>query len=444
MSKTNFNEVHWRSTTNQEKWVDKGILFITDSSTKTENYVTVNQEIGYQQLDEYAWGGCFNERGYRAMENLTKEERTKIIESLFGEEGLRFVTARTPIAASDFAIEHYSYDETENDYELKDFSIAQDEKYLIPYIKEALNINPNINIWASPWSPPSWVKKNKALIGGEIEDTGENFKAYALYFARYVQAYKEKGIKIKMVMPQNEPTMNTSYTSCLWSGEQLNDFIKNYLAPTLKKENVDADIWLGTFTDSNSALTDPALNDEETVSIIKGVAFQWWGKDKAAQVYQMNTGLHLMQSETMCGNGENDWQYAQDQFDLIKGYFEAGVNSYMLWNMVLDDKGENTAADPWHQCSPIVVYRATNEVVYNPQYYIVKHFSYYVQAGARRIETQAKGVDAIAFQNKDGSNILLVKNANSEKIIVTLDFNGRLTQAELEANSINTFTVAGK
>lgn len=436
--------MQWFCTTNSERWIDKGNPPSIDKTEKAEIYINVNQEIGYQKLDENAWGGCFNERGWQAMEALDDRQRTNILEALFGKEGLRLNVARTPIAASDYAIHHYSYNETKNDYEMKHFSIEQDEQYLIPYIRKALEIKPDLKLWASPWTPPSWVKKNHSLIGGDINDTPENLKAYALYFAKYIQAYQEKGIHIYMVMPQNEPTMNTAYASCVWSGEQLNTFIKTYLAPTLREQNITADIWLGTFTDSDSTRVDPILQDEDTMKIIKGVAFQWWGKQKASAIYRRNTGLKLMQSETMCGDGQNNWQYAEDQFDLMKGYFESGVNSYMLWNMVLNETGANTAANPWFQNAPITVHSKTREVCFNPHYYLFKHFSYFIEPGARRIKTEANRIHCIAFQNADGRNILVVKNGDSEDKAVTISFNGKTIKPTIPGHSVNTFTTEGK
>lgn len=448
-------QITWVSTTEEHQWVENEKLSVSSVREKSEDkdkmgqteqkyYVKVDQEVGYQKLEKHPWGGCFNERGYRAMEKLSEEEKNKIIHALFGQEGLALSAARTPLGSSDYAIESYSYDETEGDYECKDFSTSRDDTYLIPYIKRALECNPDLYLWASPWSPPSWIKKNKALVGGEIEDTHDNFKAYAKYFVKYIQEYKEKGIKVQMVMPQNEPTMNTAYASCLWSGEQLNTFVRDYLAPAFLKEKIDTKIWLGTFTDSDSSLVDPTLSDPVTKSMIEGVGFQWWGKQKASMIYRENTGLKLMQSETICGNGENNWQYAQEQFDLIKGYMEAGVNAYMLWNMVLDEKGENTAPNPWHQNSPIIVQSQDGQVIYNPQYYMMKHFSHFVQGNARRIKTSSFGVDAIAFQNSDGENILIVKNGNEDSRKVCIDFNKRTVEVELLPHSFHTFIAAGE
>lgn len=172
--KTENGEVTWRSTTDSDRWVDEGILTTTDWDKDTatmdknnDKYIIVDQNVRYQTLDERPWGGCFNERGWTAMSKLTDEQKREVIKNLFTKEGLNLSTARAPIAASDYAVEPYSYNETSGDYSMNNFSIAQDEKYLIPYIKLAMEVRGEaFPIWSSPWGPPSWMKSNNSLING--------------------------------------------------------------------------------------------------------------------------------------------------------------------------------------------------------------------------------------------------------------------------------------
>ena len=141
-----------------------------------------------KQLIE-GWGGCFNERGQRAIESLPRAERDALMRSLFDPKtGLKLNLGRTPIGASDYAVDLYSLDETPGDYAMRDFSVARDRKLLIPYLKAALAIRPDLRLWAVPWSPPSWMKDNGSLVAGRIKDDSKTLDALALYFARYVQA----------------------------------------------------------------------------------------------------------------------------------------------------------------------------------------------------------------------------------------------------------------
>ncbi|MDO5397779.1 MAG: RICIN domain-containing protein [bacterium] len=452
---TENGEVIWRSTTNSDRWVDEGILTATawdkDTAVMDENndkYIIVDQNTRYQTLDERPWGGCFNERGWTAMSKLTDDRKREVIKNLFTEEGLNLSTARAPIAASDYAVEPYSYNETSGDYDMNNFSIAQDEKYLIPYIKLAMEVRGEaFPIWSSPWGPPSWMKSNNSLInGGSLNEDDATYQAYALYFAKYIEEYKKAGINVSAVAPQNEPTMTTAYQSCVWTGEQLNRFIRDYLRPTLNEKGfTDTDIYLGTFTDANPTLAMPAIEDETTRDMIDGVCFQWWSSSLARTLYldKNNTDLKFIQSETKCGDGQNNWSYAEAQFDCFKEFLNSGVSQYFLWNMVLDEYGRNTAYN-WRQNAPINVHSKTNEIIYTPHYYLVKHFTNYIDGGARRIKTSGNYIDMIAFQNTDGENVLEVKNASDSAVKVEINFNGKMIEPTLKAHSINTFITIGE
>ena len=163
------NKAQWISSTENNYWNNSDISFSTKENIKPD--IIINENICYQTMDETPWGGCFADRGYMAMEKLTKEKKYKLINSLFGDEGLRLTTARLPLGNNDFSDTHKSYNEHTNDYSMEYFSLSSDEKYLLPYIKMALETRPNINFFATPWSPPSWMKHNNSIHG-----TGNNNK----------------------------------------------------------------------------------------------------------------------------------------------------------------------------------------------------------------------------------------------------------------------------
>lgn len=428
--------VTWKCSTASGLWQDKPSLTTTNWDNDTTLYVSVDPKIIYQQID--AWGGCFNERGWDAMSVLTQNNRDSIMRALFDPNtGLKLNICRTPIGASDYAITLYSLNETAGDYAMNNFSISRDTQMLIPYIQAAIAIRPDLKLWAVPWSPPSWMKTNNSLIGGNIKTDSQTMNALALYFEKYVQAYRAQGINLFMVMPQNEPTISSNYTSCLWTGEQLRDFIKNYLGPKFINDNLNCEIWLGTFTDSNYALVSPTVNDATALSYIKGAGFQWYGNNAAATLHTDHPELNLMQSETICGNHENDWPYAESQYALMKTYFEAGVNSYMLWNMVLDQTGLSTGG--WAQCSPVTVNKNTKVITYNPQYYTFKHFSYFVDPGAFRVSYSGNYGDKIAFRNPNGDIVLVMQNTSGSNLATAINFDGQKIKPTLPAHSFNTF-----
>ncbi|MGM9551254.1 MAG: RICIN domain-containing protein [Clostridia bacterium] len=442
-------QMYWQCTTDSTRWADKGTLPLSAWDNDTELYIDVDPRVRYQTLTNTPFGGCFNERGWEAMKDLTEGERDSIIASLFSQDGLKLTTGRMALGNSDFSINRsQSYDElpegVENDYDMEYFSIESDREYMLPYIEAAEKYVPGLPIWGSPWSPPSWMKNNKTIYGGDnntIRWEDDVLKAYANYFVKYVKAYRAEGHNVYMVMPQNEPTMNTAYSSCVWTGAELNEFVRDYLAPAFDEAGLDIKIYLGTFTDAQANRTDPTLNDPVTSKIIEGMGFQWWSSPLCKRVHRQFPNLDLMQSETKCGGGSNSWQYAEDQFDTFKEFFDAGVSSYMLWNMVLDEKGENTSPSPWRQNAPIIVHSQTNEVIYTPQYYLTKHFSYYIKPGARRIKTEGNYGDKIAFQNPDGEVILVVKNSANIDLNVAINVNGVKAKPTVPPHSISTFRI---
>lgn len=456
--------LNWTLTTEDEPWKDNGTVIASDATEGTP--IAVDSRVRYQTMDEFPWGGCFNERGWFAMRDLTSEERTAVVASLFGEgaDSLNFSAGRTPVGASDYGIGHYSYDETRGDFELKDFSVEPDRNCLFPFIREAMKFRPGLPLFSSPWTPPSWLKANGLLHGRKgprptIIDTPENFRFYAQYFRKYLEAYGREGFNIVAVTPQNEPTMDTAYPSCVWTGDQLNVFLRDYLVDAVKDYNREngknVQVWLGTFTDSNPSMCLPAVNDPKTGKEISAVCFQWWGAPLCRQVRRQRPDLKFVQSETKCGNGNNDWAYAEDQFDCFKEFLDAGVSQYFLWNMILEGRGENNAYTRrgWTQNAPITV---DGKVVRRrPSYWQVKHFSANVKPGARRIKTKGEGlgegsvarhvkdIRAISFQNRDGEIVINVKNSTDEARAVTLVVDGRGHAVTLPAHSISTFKTAG-
>ena len=176
------------------------------------------------------FGGCFNEYGWQALSWLAEAQRSAVLQQIFDpEDGLRFNFCRVPIGASDYALEWYSLNETEDDFAMKDFSIARDERTLIPYVKSAMSVRPDLKLFASPWSPPTWMKRPRSYNYGRMRREKAVLDAYALYFAKFVRAYAAHGIPVAQVHVQNEPDSDQKFPSSIWSGAELRDFIKDHL-----------------------------------------------------------------------------------------------------------------------------------------------------------------------------------------------------------------------
>jgi glucosylceramidase len=445
------NSVTWKSSVVRHLWQDHKPLVAVPWDNSAGLGVAVNPAVTFQIID--GWGGCFNERGWAAMSVLEPADREKVMRAIFDPgTGLKLNICRTPIGASDYAITPYSLDDTVDnapDYEMNHFSIARDHKLLIPFIQAAMKIRPDLKIWGVPWSPPTWMKTNGKINtenNGFMKSDPQTMTAYALYFEKFIQAYQDLGINLFMVAPQNEPTQATSYPGCFWTGEVLRDFLVKYIGPKLKADNVHCQTWLGTPTIGRVDIVEPTLNDPTAAQYVTGYGLQYSAYKLIPNILSARPTTKIMETETPCGDHQNDWTYAEGQFGWIKMYLDAGANSYMLWNMVLDQDGSNWTtngyASGWRQCSPVIVNQITKVVTYTPQFYGFKHFAYFVQPGARRVETTGDYMDRVAFRNPNGDVVLVMQNSADFPLTPNINLGGKKITPTLQPHSWNTFVLA--
>jgi glucosylceramidase len=457
--------VSWISSTEKEAWKSQPALSLTKSKNIKDISFEIDTTNKEQSIDGF--GGAFSELGWIALKSLPASEREKALRLLFDvNSGCAFNLGRVPIGASDFAQSWYSCNDSLYDYSMKYFSIARDKKNLIPYIASAAKINPALKVWGSPWSPPAWMKENKhyscqgmnsfdnPLYGSCCEDfTGkahlqfdeQTQKAYSKYLALFIKAYRSEGINLYALHVQNEPVACQMFPSCLWKGSELGSFIKNYLSPEFKSQNMEAEIWLGTINSGNfNEFAGTVLTDQATSSLITGVSYQWDGKAAVAETRQKFPLKKIMQSESECGNGRNLWSHAMYIYGQMKHYFDNGASSYMYWNMVLDQFAFSTWQ--WRQNSMLSIDTETKKVTMNPEYYIMKHFSAFVKPGSRKIKTISKetAVQEVSFVDPSGALIITLCNTGELPKEVNIKIGNKVLSPVLEAFSINTIGITGK
>jgi glucosylceramidase len=425
-------------------------------STGTAN-VTVNDTTA--QTWE-GFGGAFNELGWKYLN--TPDLQTQALTLLFSaKDGANFAWGRIPMGASDYATKRYTCDDTGQDpaatsdgsnrpapdTAMANFTLAQDMTMLIPYIKGAQAIKPNLRFWASPWTPPVWmktgyktddgsggtVKKPSYYDGGNIiSGNTANLQAYAQYYTKFVTGYKEQNINIEIVSPQNEPGYDQNYPSCLWDKATYVSWV-TILGQAMQPLNVK--VMLGTLSnagDNNKSdldISTAVLNDSTAKSFVTVVGAQWGVLDK------VNSGttfgnLPVWATEHRCGNypwcksagsgcpaaynssqAPNDQAYGEETWGYIRDAITKGkVTSYSAWNMVLDKSGLgiDTSRD-WKQDALLVV--DSGKVNATPAYYVFRHFSQYVQPTAKVLTTS--GGDAVGFKNPDGSIVAVMFNSGA-------------------------------
>ena len=464
-------KIDWVSSTQTHQWQKHPSL----SSSKFSDTAAVEIDLSQPLQTIDGFGTCFNELGWTSLSLLKAEDQKNILKELFTPgRGANFTICRMPVGANDFSTNWYSYNETAGDFEMKHFSIDNDLKTLVPFIKSALQYNPRIKIWASPWSPPSWMKYNKHYaartfpknlpenVMTEIRDKwgmdftgfdnglkpeqegaeGSNmfiqeekyFKAYSLYFSKFIDAYRKQKINISMVMPQNEFNSAQVFPSCTWTAKGLSTFL-HYLVPEMKQQNVD--IFFGTMERANYKLVDTILTDPLISQSIKGAGFQWAGKDAIPTIHNQYPKLKLYQSEQECGNGKNDWAYCNYTWGLMKHYLSNGANAYMYWNTSLKDGGISTWG--WHQNSLVSVDTVHHTYKYNYEYYLMKHLSHFVKPGAKRLTTKGGNNNLLAFINTDKSIVVVIQNDSAAAKTVNIQIGKKQFSPTLEADSYNTF-----
>ena len=441
-------QVQWRWSNENKQWESKSIRPID----KVDATLSLNGQ-EYQKM--FCFGACFNELGGRAIGYASEEEREKLFHELFSsdDECAKFNVCRLPIGASDYAFNWYSMDEVPGDYELKHFSVERDRQALIPYIKEALKVAPDIKLFASPWSPPTWMKYPPVYNWGKLIWTEENLKAYANYLVKFITTYEAECIDIDQLHVQNEPVANQKFPSCMWTGEELKEFIRDYLGPAMRDAGVDTELWLGTInapgcdfnrlifdkwaTEDYDFFANTVLADPEALQYISGVSYQWGGKIAMQRTFESwYPRIRLMQSENECGFGDNTWEYARYVWTMLKHYIGNGAESYLYWNFVLEPMGINTWGDP--QNAMVTVDPASGEVTYNPDFYVMKHFSSCVKRDSVRLGARGTFAgDSLVFRNPDGSIVLELYNPFARVFTVEFEFESELYRFELEPKSVN-------
>jgi glucosylceramidase len=440
--------VLWMSSTSQTPWKSMTAPEITTASAGTTPEVRIEQGTKYQTIDGF--GGCFNELGWSALGKATAADRQSVLAALFGDDGCGFNLARVPIGASDFALDGYSLDDTAGDVELKNFSLARDEKNLIPYIKAAMAVRPTLKVWGSPWSPPVWMKTNNGIGGGSLKWEPSILSAYATYMAKWVEGYRAAGMNVYGLSPQNEPNITNVYPTCLWTAAQLREFIATYLGPTLRDRKTEVELWLGLNGDPFNGGEDPnnrlgtVMKDPTASAFLTGIEFQYDSKSQMCTARDLYPSKKLMQGETECKGGANSWGDAQSLYSLMKRYLDCGANAYFLWNMVLDETGASSWG--WKQNASITVNKSTGKVTYNGEYYVMRHFSQFVKPGAKRVLSSGSFSNKIAFINQDGSAVVVLSNATGQAVNATITVDGRTggdtIKVSLPAQSMNTIVVA--
>ncbi|MCU0350738.1 MAG: glycosyl hydrolase family 30 [Flavobacterium sp.] len=448
------------------------------NSSENKAVITINTNEKFQTVTGF--GGSFTEASAYLLNQVSKANRKKILEAYFSEEGANYSLTRTTIASCDFSLSNYTYAKVENDVALEHFTIEDDKNDIIPMILEAKAISKEgFNIIASPWSCPPWMKDNQSYVGGKLLPQFND--AFALYFSKYLEAYKKEGIDIWGVTVINEPHGNgNNWESTLFSPEEMTQFVQNHLGPKLEKDGWGTIKILGY--DQNRAglkeWVDVMYQSEASSKYYAGTAIHWYEStyevfpEDLQYAHKKAPNKHLIQTEACVDSEVPHWQdnawywkkeatdwgwdwasetekylhpkyapvnrYAEDIIGCLNNY----VDGWVDWNMVLNRQGGPNWFKNW--CvAPVIVDEENDEVYFTPLYYVMAHFSKFMRPGAVKIgcEIDNKNLKVTAVQNPDKSIALVIFNPTTEAHAIEIKNNNQLSTLSIPGKALQTVVI---
>lgn len=417
----------------------------------TENAVAypvikIDTAITYQRIDGF--GAALTGSSAIVLQRLSADSRHKILETLFSkEDGIGISVLRITMGASDFSAFDFTYDDmssVQTDFSLEHFNLNRDTVDVIPVLKEILEINPDIYIMATPWSPPAWMKTNKNLKGGKLRT--DCYDVYARYFVKYIQTMKQHGIKISAVTPQNEPLFFTANYPCMeMKASEQTEFIKTNLGPAFEQSGIDTKIIVYDHNWDHPEYPISILNDAVASSFVSGSAFHAYAGDVSAMstVHNAHPDKQLYFTEISGGSWATD--FASNLLWNMNNIFIGSTKNWssmaLLWNLALDENygPQNNGCN---NCRGVVTVYQSGTITRNEEFYSIAHFSKAVLPGAVRINSMlpvnVTGINAVAFLNSDHSKSIVISNDHTAQQKVTVQCNSRFIPLQIPAKSILT------
>ncbi len=414
-----------------------------------ENFpaVIVDPQKSFQEI--IGFGGAITDAAAETFYKLPQDIQSQILKAYFDPvNGIGYSLCRTHINSCDFSSESYAYAEVEGDEDLIHFSIDHDKKYRIPLIKAAIkNTDGKLNLFASPWSPPAWMKTNNNMLQGGKLKTGL-FQTWANYYVKFIEAYKNEGISIWGITIQNEPMATQTWESCIFTAQEERDFLKNYLGPTIKQsdfQDTKIIIW-----DHNRGLmyqrAAEVYYDSQAEKYAWGLGFHWYTGDHFDNVKQVKEAFpdkNLLFTEGCVFPFDYsklaDWNWGERYGESILKDLNNSVVGWVDWNILLDEQGgPNHVANYCY--APLIGNTKTGQLIHMNSYYYIGHFSKFIKPGAKRIACTTNYDDllATAALNPNGSVAVVTLNLSDNQYDYKIWILNKAVTLTSQAHSIST------
>uniref|UniRef100_A0A1I7V4N9 Glucosylceramidase n=1 Tax=Caenorhabditis tropicalis TaxID=1561998 RepID=A0A1I7V4N9_9PELO len=455
--------VVYRSTLDGDRLKRMNIGMETKPNDKENVSTTISIDAGRRFQKIFGFGGAFTDSAGEQLAAVSETLQDQILNAYFGENGLEYNVGRVPMASCDFSTHEYSYDDTDEDFDLKNFRLAaEDLKLKIPFIQKAVEkTKEKLLLFASPWSAPGWMKVTGRMRGGgALRNDKRVYEAYANYFIKFFEAYQQLSISFWGLTIQNEPSTGADMTwrwqTMNYTAETMRDFLKDYLGPRLKQNKVTESLKVMVLDDGRGLLpgwADTIFNDTEATKYADGIAVHWYGNLYSPAVLlditqKRHPDKFIFGTEACTGyfghHGPimGDWFRAESYADDIITDLNHYVTGWTDWNLCLDETGgPNWAYNVVD--SPIIVNRTAQEFYKQPMFYAMGHFSKFLPRGSFRVFTKVEGdlsVSATSVVADGGrrATVILSKSPNS-LIVRVLDIStGQSFVLSLAPRSIHT------
>ena len=415
---------------------------------RENNAINLYPEITYQSLDGF--GGSATEAAGYVLSQLDDARREEALRAYFGRDGLRYSWLRVPVDSCDFSLSSYCAVTDPNDREFQTFSLKRDLQYIVPLLRQAQALSDTpLSLMLSPWSPPAFMKTNGSRrFGGRLRE--DCYSQWAKYLCRYIKEYQNLGFSVKLLSIQNEPKAKQPWDSCLYTAQEEKRFLQEALYPQLQKEGL-GEISVCIWDHNKERCFERARDiiDAETDPMVGGVAFHWYSGDHfdaLRLIRERYPDKKLVFTEGCVEYHsyvyQNDLANAQLYAHDIIGNLNAGMNLFLDWNLVLNQKGGPNHTGNYCD-APILCDVKRNEIKKQLSYTYLGHFSKYLLPGAKRIAfTQyTSQLEVTAFLNPDGVIVAVIMNQTVLDLPVDFRLNGEMSVIESPSESIMTVLI---
>ncbi|WP_394773687.1 glycoside hydrolase family 30 beta sandwich domain-containing protein [Flavobacterium sp.] len=427
-------------------------LIATTQQTNSTVSIIVDPKKTYQTF--LGIGGAITDASAEVFAKLSPKKQQEFLTAYYDKnKGIGYSLARTNIHSCDFSSESYTYIQ-EGDKDLKTFNIDHDKKYRIPLIKKAIETaGGKLTLFASPWSPPAFMKDNNDILHGGVL-LPEFAQSWANYYAKFIKTYEKEGIPIWGLTIQNEPMASQRWESCIYTPEAERDFLKNFLGPTLEKEGLGSKkiiIWDHNRGDMLVKRANLVFSDPEVSKYAWGIGFHWYETwnggtpkfESVGEVYKAFPDKNLIFTEGCIEKFDPTkfqfWGNAERYGLNMINDFNNGTVAWTDWNILLDQNGGPNHVGNF--CfAPIHADTSKDELIYTPMYFYIGHLSKFIRPNAKRIEATIsdKTLLSTSFKNTDGKIATIIMNSSDKEVIYSITNNSQKTTITIPAHAMQT------